>query len=185
MIYRGPGFLAVEWFGSSPPPSLDRRHIGRLRKRENLLTRELWRRRLIIRQPDSLVLYKPFNSFNTIWFGSPPPRQLDRRHTGRLRKIDNFLTGEGGWDGGGAKSWDGEKAWSSINHSILFGCSYEKYSGPASKSHAFVWEGQLSKHPVFFSGNKATAIKSFNDRKRSEFLNFHLFNRKTQEMKSL
>jgi hypothetical protein len=27
---------------------------------------------------------------------------------------------EGGWNGGGAKSDDGEKAWSSINHSILF-----------------------------------------------------------------
>jgi hypothetical protein len=43
MIYRGPGFLAVLWFGSSPtpfPPSpaskLDRRHIGRLRKRDKL-----------------------------------------------------------------------------------------------------------------------------------------------------
>ncbi len=34
MIYKGPGFLAVVWFGSPPPPpviKLDRRHIGRLR----------------------------------------------------------------------------------------------------------------------------------------------------------
>jgi hypothetical protein len=30
-----------------------------------------------------------------------------------------LLTGEGGWDGGGAKSYDDEKAWSSINHSKL------------------------------------------------------------------
>ncbi len=41
MIYRGPGFLAVEWFGSSPHPpfpclpsvKLDRQHTERLRKR--------------------------------------------------------------------------------------------------------------------------------------------------------
>ncbi len=48
-----------------------------------------------------------------------PVSKLDRRHTGRLRKRDNLLTGEGGWGGGGAKSYDGEKAWSSINHSKL------------------------------------------------------------------
>ncbi len=38
MIYRGPGYLAVEWFGSSqtPSPPFDRRHTGRLRKREQL-----------------------------------------------------------------------------------------------------------------------------------------------------
>ncbi len=50
MIYRVPGFLADEWFGSStnpsPPPchvnKLDRRRTGRLRKRDpdNLLTGE-------------------------------------------------------------------------------------------------------------------------------------------------
>jgi hypothetical protein len=45
-----------------------------------------------------------------------PVTKLDRRHTGRLRKRDNLLTGEGG---GGAKSYAGEKTWSSINHSIL------------------------------------------------------------------
>ncbi len=44
MIYRGPGFLAVVWFGSSPTPSpvskLHRRHTGRLRKRETTCSRE-------------------------------------------------------------------------------------------------------------------------------------------------
>jgi hypothetical protein len=40
--------------------------------------------------------------------------KLDRRHLG-----DSLLTGEGKGKGGGAKSYDGEKAWSSINHSIL------------------------------------------------------------------
>jgi hypothetical protein len=44
MIYRGPDFLVVVWFGSSRTPSppspvcsLDRRHRGRLRKRDKLL----------------------------------------------------------------------------------------------------------------------------------------------------
>jgi hypothetical protein len=35
----------------------------------------------------------------------PPLSKLDRRHTGRLRKIDNLLTGEGG----GAKSYEARK----------------------------------------------------------------------------
>jgi hypothetical protein len=45
----------------------------------------------------------------------PPGIKLDRRHTGRRRKRVNLLTGEGG----GAPSCDGEKAWSSISHSIF------------------------------------------------------------------
>ncbi len=53
---------------------------------------------------------------------SPPPllspvSKLYRRHTGSLRMIDNLLTGERG----GARSHDREKAWSSLNHSILSG----------------------------------------------------------------
>ncbi len=58
MIYRGPGLLVVERFGSSPTPY--------------------------------------------------------RRHTGR-----QLLTVEGGRRG--ATSYDGEKAWSSIKHSVLSG----------------------------------------------------------------
>ncbi len=46
---------------------------------------------------------------------SPPPpvRMLNKQHTGRLRKGDNLLTGEGpvGGGGGGKKSYDGEKAY--------------------------------------------------------------------------
>jgi hypothetical protein len=41
------------------------------------------------------------------------------RHTGRLRKRDNLLTGQGEGSGRGAESYDGKKSWSSINHSIL------------------------------------------------------------------
>jgi hypothetical protein len=45
---------------------LDRRHTGRLRKRDNLLTEEGgWVRSQIIRRRKNLVLYK---SFNTLWF---------------------------------------------------------------------------------------------------------------------
>jgi hypothetical protein len=44
-----------------------------------------------------------------------PVSKLDGRNIGRLRQLAD---GRGG--GGGAKSYDdGEKAWSSINHSIL------------------------------------------------------------------
>jgi hypothetical protein len=48
-------------------------------------------------------------------------RKLDRRRPGRLRKIDNLLTGKvgEGWRAGRSKSYDGEMPWSTINHSIL------------------------------------------------------------------
>jgi hypothetical protein len=48
-----------------------------------------------------------------------PVSKLDGRHTGRMRKRDNLLTGETVRDGGGAKLNDGEKARSSLNHSII------------------------------------------------------------------
>jgi hypothetical protein len=52
----------------------------------------------------------------------PPVKKLDMRHTGRLRKKVNLMTGDGGGGERGAKSYDGEKAWSSINHSIFSAC---------------------------------------------------------------
>ncbi len=64
MIYRELGFLAVALMGSSPTPSpLDRRHTGRRRKRDNLLTVEGGRGRVrsrILWPQVSLVLYKSF-----------------------------------------------------------------------------------------------------------------------------
>ncbi len=53
---------------------------------------------------------------------SSPVSKLDGQHTETLRKRNNLLTGEGG-NGFGEepKSYDGEKAWSSVNHSILSG----------------------------------------------------------------
>ncbi len=58
---------------------------------------------------------------------------VDRRHTIRLIKRDIFLMGEGGVGGGGAKSDDREKAWSSVNYSILsalllFACTCTHYT---------------------------------------------------------
>ncbi len=61
MIYKGPGFLAVLGFGSSPTPSpvskLDRRHKERPRKREKSLTGEGDKG---VARSESLVLYKSF-----------------------------------------------------------------------------------------------------------------------------
>ena len=74
MIYRGPWFLAIVWFGSSltaHPSTVSKvgwRHTGRLKKSDNLLT---WKREgrgrersRIIQSQESLVLYK---SFNALW----------------------------------------------------------------------------------------------------------------------
>ncbi len=64
MKYRGPGLLAVLWFGSSPAPpvsNLDRRHKGRLRQLDD----GRWGgegRAQSRRQRESLVLYKSFNT---------------------------------------------------------------------------------------------------------------------------
>ncbi len=70
MIYRGPGILAVVWFGFYPTPllpsavsKLDARHIRRLKKRDNFLMKEEWGEgggSQIIRE--CLVLYKSFNT---------------------------------------------------------------------------------------------------------------------------
>jgi hypothetical protein len=72
-------------------------------------------------QKSSLHAFSPYDLVTPQPTSPSPVRKLDWRHTGRLRKGDNLLTEEGGWDGGGAKSYDGEKAWSHINHSILSG----------------------------------------------------------------
>ncbi len=72
MIYRGPGFHAILWFGSSSTPS------------------PLSSKQIVSLSQSSCV----------------SPVEL----TGRWGK---------GWYGGGAKSYDIEKAWSLINHPIL------------------------------------------------------------------
>ncbi len=58
---------------------------------------------------------------------SPRPRfpvsKLDRRNTGRYEKERQLADGRlgAGGGGGGARSYADEKAWSSVNHSILSG----------------------------------------------------------------
>jgi hypothetical protein len=43
--------------------------------------------------------------------------KLEWGHTGRPKKRDNLIEGEGGGgEGEGAKSYDGDKVWSSIIH---------------------------------------------------------------------
>jgi hypothetical protein len=61
-----------------------------------------------------------------------PPNTVSkhaRRHTGRLRKRDNVLTGEEG--GGGAKSYDGEKFWSSESPRLPYFLTPGYYMNPA------------------------------------------------------
>jgi hypothetical protein len=68
---------------------------------------------------------------------SPPPgNKLDRRQTERLRKRDNLLTGERGGGSGGAKSYDGESARPSINHSIFSG-GHSKPTGVKKTNFGF------------------------------------------------
>ncbi len=72
IIYRGPGFLAVLWFGSSPTPSNPplpsvcwTGDTQGLRNRDNLLTEEgegKGMRSQIIWLQESLVLYKSLNT---------------------------------------------------------------------------------------------------------------------------
>jgi hypothetical protein len=66
----------------------------------------------------------PFSSsYNPPPYLCPNPSsfsKLNRRHTGRRRKRDKLLTEEReGRVGGGAKSYNGEEAWSYKNHSTL------------------------------------------------------------------
>jgi hypothetical protein len=49
---------------------------------------------------------------------------------------DSLLTGEGGRGVVGAKSYDGVKAWSSINHSILTGKTQTKVAERSFQSEA-------------------------------------------------
>jgi hypothetical protein len=71
MINGRIGFLALTQPLTHPPVSkLDKQHTGRLRKRDNLRTgkeRGGGARSRIIRPQESLVLYKFFNRYGTLW----------------------------------------------------------------------------------------------------------------------
>ncbi len=97
-MYRGPGFLAVEWFCSYPTPSpLSRQQVVSLSQTSCVVSIsqtsceslfELtdgwrgWGRSQIIRQQESLV---PYNSFNTLW------AYTSIRPLGRKLNMNRFL----------------------------------------------------------------------------------------------
>ncbi len=71
MIYRGAGFLAVVWFGSSPAPSPPLLSASRLSLSQSPFVSPVeladvrgggWGRSQTIRRQESLVLYKSFNT---------------------------------------------------------------------------------------------------------------------------
>ncbi len=76
MINRGPGFLAVIWFGSTPTPfPLSHQQVATLSQSSCVSLIELtdgrggreWAWSRIIRPQESLAFYK---SFNTLWYSS-------------------------------------------------------------------------------------------------------------------
>ncbi len=74
MIYTGPGFLAVEWFGSTPTPSPRLPpHSKTEKERQIAAGREggrRWACSRITEPQESLILYK---LFNTRWCNSSRP----------------------------------------------------------------------------------------------------------------
>ncbi len=77
-------------------------YCSSIRKKKQCSARQYW---MICKGPGFLTV---------VWFGSNPAvSKLDQRHTRRLRKRANLRGGDG------AKSYNCEKAWSSINHSTL------------------------------------------------------------------
>ncbi len=97
MIYRGPGFLAVAWFGSSSTPSpvsnLSLFLILPVCRRSSINCREGGEARSqIIRRQESLALYK---SFNTPWnyptaYRLTPPFSIQAACR-RMRRLEAFL----------------------------------------------------------------------------------------------
>jgi hypothetical protein len=130
-IYRGPDFIAVVWFGSllplSPVIKLDRVYTRRLRKRDNLLMGEGGGGGRGA-ESESLALYI---SFNTLWDGhsdSAPPHPSPLS----VSKLSLFLSlpvwtpfeltdGRGVGKGWARSQIPRNKAWSSVNHSVLSG----------------------------------------------------------------
>ncbi len=78
-----------------------------------------------------------------------------------VSRRSSYLTGEGGRGGGGAKSHDDEKAWSSINHSIftdkkenyIFLIYREIQSGAVAKSYMrkgfLIYEEMRKYFPIY------------------------------------
>jgi hypothetical protein len=93
------------------------------------------------------MIYRGSGFLAVVLFGSSPTLfpslsrilyRLDRRHTGKLRKINNLIKGEKGeGGGGGAKSYDSKKAWwFFISHSILSVVTHTLTFFKSSQKHA-------------------------------------------------
>jgi hypothetical protein len=81
---------------------------------------------------ESIEWFIEDQDFSSSYFPLPsypsPVSKLDWRHTGRLRKRDNLMTVEGEGGERRARSYDGKKAWSSINNLItLWGWNTWKF----------------------------------------------------------
>ncbi len=95
MIYRGPGFLAIVWFGSPPTPSPSVSSTGDAPEdweRETTCWREKVGGSQIIRWLESLVLWKSFNILSVfLWMNifersmpNWPPLQKINKDDGKL-----------------------------------------------------------------------------------------------------
>ena len=93
------------------------------------------------------MIYKGPGILAVLWSGSCPTpsplsgRKLDRRHIGRLRKRDNLPTEGGREERGGAESYDGENAWSSVNHSIIGKLDGRHIGRRRKRDHSLTEEG--------------------------------------------
>jgi hypothetical protein len=67
----------------------------------------------------------------------------------------SLLTGEGGGGGRGAASYESEKAWPSINHSILSGSSYRGWQKRPNKNiEKYMYSVDEPAPPPFQGGGK-------------------------------
>jgi hypothetical protein len=75
-----------------------------------------------IKSREDWIIYRGPSSLAVVWFGSTPspfPHSPDSKLPLPVCRWSRLLAGEGG-GGRGAKLFDRKKAWSSMNHSILF-----------------------------------------------------------------
>jgi hypothetical protein len=67
------------------------------------------------------MIYREPGFLTVVWFGPPPLPLASCLSFSLFQSIAGRACWRERGGGGGAKSYDGEKAWSSINHSILSG----------------------------------------------------------------
>jgi hypothetical protein len=124
--------------GNLFPGLKSRRSRSTARKASSQTNILLWLKRTIVKDPgvcetfvvrEYWMTYRGPSFFVVEWFGSPPVSKLSlflslpacRRSS--LSSLLAYWGGEGEGGGVRTKSYDREKAWSSINRSILFVCN--------------------------------------------------------------